>query len=176
MKETALLIIDVQVAMFTKEAKQPYNGDQMLKNIQLLLEKARQNKLPVVYVQHNKEDSPFASGSPSWQIHPAIAPLAGEPVVHKTFCDSFYKTNLQEVLNGLGIKKLIIVGMQSDFCVDTTTRRALSSGYESILVKDAHSTFSTKILDAQKIVEHHNFVLGSNFAKLMTTQEVLELI
>lgn len=80
------------------------------------------------------------------------------------------------MLEKLGIEKLIIAGMQSEFCIDTTTRRALSMGYANILVKDAHSTFSTKILPAEKIIEHHNFILGSNFAKLMTTEEVLELM
>lgn len=71
MEKTALLIIDVQSAMFSLE-KKPHNGEQLLKNIQALLEKARQSKLPVVYVQHNAQQGPFAMGSPTWEIPPPL--------------------------------------------------------------------------------------------------------
>src|SRR5450631_2618238 len=93
--------------------------------IATLLEKARAAQTPVIYVQH---DGPAGHGlevgTPGWQIHPIIAPQPTEPVVHKRASDSFYKTTLQQELTARGIQHLIIVGGQTEYCVDTTARRA----------------------------------------------------
>ena len=95
--------------------------------------------------------------------------------MQKTQRDSFYNTNLKEILDGLGIKKLIVAGMQTEFCVDTTCRIAYSSGYELTLVKDAHTTFDSPVLPAEQIISHHNGVL-KGIAGLKTTKEILEQI
>ncbi|MFN8486827.1 MAG: cysteine hydrolase family protein [Caldilineaceae bacterium] len=172
MRETALLIIDVQAGMFM-EAEQPCEGTQMLANINHLLAEARASETPVIYVQHGSPvGSSLEPGTPGWQIHAAIAPQPTEPVVRKRYPDSFQETNLQEVLTERGIKKLIIAGMQTEFCVDTTCRRAASLGYDVTLVQDAHSTFGNGILPAAKIIAHHNAVLGDSFARLQPTKDV----
>ncbi|MBN1966334.1 MAG: cysteine hydrolase [Anaerolineae bacterium] len=154
MPDTALLIIDVQVGFFENEPP-VYQGDAMLARIQDLIERARAAGVPVVFVQH--DEAPEIDGP----IHPAIAPLAGDPVVHKMTPDSFYQTDLQEILAGLGTKKLILAGFQTEYCIDTTCRRAFSMGYEVTLVQDAHSTitFPDAPLDAPAIIAHHNHVL-----------------
>lgn len=172
MRDTALLIIDVQAGMFM-EAEQPCAGEQMLANINHLLAQARASEMPVIYVQHGSPvGSSLEPGTPGWQIHSAIAPLATEPIVQKRFPDSFQETNLQAVLTERGIKQLIIAGMQTEFCVDTTCRRAASLGYDVTLVQDAHSTFSNGVLPAAKIIAHHNTVLADSFARLQPAQEV----
>jgi nicotinamidase-related amidase len=169
--DTALLIIDVQMVMFA-ENDPVYQGEALLAKLKSLLAKARAAGTPVIYVQHSEKNSDLAEGSPGWQIHPAIAPLPGEPVVHKLHPDSFQGTTLQEELQKRGIKQLIIAGMQTEFCIDTTCRRAYSLGYEVTLVKDAHSTWDTKILKAPQIIDHHNQVLSGWFVKLKTAEEV----
>lgn len=171
--KAALLIIDVQVAMFSYENEVLYNGKEVLENISVLLNKARKSEVPVIYVQHTElDDSEFQRGKATWAIHPRIKPLDNEVIVEKTSCDSFYKTNLNDVLQEQGINKLIIAGMQTEFCVDTTCRRAFSMGYENILVEDAHSTFDSEMLNAKQIIDHHNSIFGGRFAKLKKTNEI----
>lgn len=173
-KDEALLIIDVQNAMFSSlNGTSVYNCDAVLDKICLLLEKARLSETPVVFIQHtDNTDEEYAEGKPTWHIHPKIAPLANEKVVRKGTWDSFHKTTLHEELQNLGIKKLTIIGMQSEFCVDTTCRRAFSMGYENVLVSDAHSTFDTPVLTAAQIIQHHNRVLGGRFVQLKATNEI----
>lgn len=171
--KTALLIVDVQVAMFTFDDGALYNGEKVLSNIYSLLEKARLSKTPVIFIQHNgREDGEFGRGKSSWEIHPKITPLESEKVIEKTTCDSFNKTDLHEELQKQGIEKLIIVGMQTEFCIDTTVRRSFSMGYETVLVKDAHSTFDGLVLKAPQIIEHHNNIMDGSFAELKATDEI----
>ncbi len=170
--ETALLIIDVQMAMFA-ENDPVYHAEALLEKLKALLAKARAAGIPVVYVQHNTGNGgDLPAGSSAWQINPAVAPLPGEPVVHKRHPDSFQGTTLQEELQKRGISRLIVAGMQTEYCIDTTCRRAYSLGYDVTLVMDAHSTWDTKVLKAQQIIDHHNQVLSEWFVTLKSTDEV----
>ncbi|MCM3783366.1 cysteine hydrolase [Neobacillus mesonae] len=173
---TALMIIDVQNAMFSYPDLSLYRGEQVLNNIQQLLQKAREEQVPVVYIQHTSQvDDEYSEGLPTWHIHPSVAPLPSETIVRKATWDAFYQTELEDKLNELGITKLVIVGMQTEFCLDTTSRSAYSHGYhENILISDAHSTFDSKVLTGEDIVSHHNHMLGGRFVRLKKTQEVLE--
>ncbi|MED0963595.1 cysteine hydrolase family protein [Bacillus paramycoides] len=163
----ALIVIDVQAGMYT--AGMPvHNGEKLLETLQGLIQECRSNSIPVIYVQHNgPKDHPLEKGTDGWKVHAAIAPQEGDSIVEKTTPDSFNKTNLNEVLQEKGIEHVIISGMQTQYCVDTTTRRAFSEGYKVTLVSDAHSTFDTDVLRAEDIVKHHNVVLGS-FADVIT--------
>ncbi|MFS1513798.1 cysteine hydrolase family protein [Chengkuizengella sp. SCS-71B] len=169
--KTALLIIDVQVIMFTYDGGSLYNGDKVLHNIQELLARARSNNIPVFFIQHTEAPN-LIDGKEGWPIHPKITPLENEMVIQKNYCDSFFQTDLHENLQEKGIENLIIVGMQSEFCVDTTCRRAFSLGYNNVLIEDGHSTFDTKILKAKQIIEHHNSILGGRFAELKAAKEI----
>lgn len=175
MTKTALLIIDVQVAMYSYDNLYLYEGEKVLNNIKSILEQARSSLTPAIFIQHTSNEE-YEKGSDTWQICPEIAPITGEPIVEKPTWDAFHKTNLEEVLHNLDIENLIIVGMQSEFCLDTTCRRAFSLGYKNILVQDAHTTFDSAILSGEQIVAHHNSVLGGRFVKLSTTKKVLELL
>jgi len=172
--DTALLVIDVQLGMFSEPDYPVYQEQTLLANLSTLIEKARAAGVPVIYVQHSdsRPDAPLWPENPGWQIHPALAPQPGEAIVHKKTPDSFYNTPLQLELEGRGIRQLVITGMQTEMCVDTTTRQAFSRGYEVILVTDAHSTFNAPYLTAAQIVQHHNEVLGSCFATVKTTAEI----
>jgi nicotinamidase-related amidase len=172
--KAALLIIDVQMAFFLKElGVQAYRGEEYVARMRDLITRARSTGVPVIYVQHDGEKgSPWESGTKGWPIHPDIAPKAGELVVHKPTPDAFYRTSLQSELDSRGIKKLIISGIQSDWCVDTTVRRAYSLEYEVTVVEDAHTTFDTEILKAPQIIAHHNSIFGGRFAKLVKTANV----
>ncbi|MNI95871.1 Peroxyureidoacrylate/ureidoacrylate amidohydrolase RutB [compost metagenome] len=89
----------------------------------------------------------------------------------KTKCDSFFKTNLEEVLKEKGIEKLTIVGMQTEFCVDTTIRAAFSKEYKNTFVRGCHTTFDTEVLKAEDIIKHHERTWGS-FGELKNLEDI----
>lgn len=157
--KTALLVIDVQVSMFD-ESDPVYQGDALLTTIRTLIARAREAGVPVVYVRHGEgPGTPLERGTPGWQIHPAISPERGDLVIDKETPDSFYRTALQRELEDRGVQRLVLTGMQTECCVDTTCRRAFSLGYEVTLVKDGHSTWNSAGLTAGQIIGHHNQVL-----------------
>ena len=122
--------------------------------------RARAAGVPVVYVQHDGgEDGPVPAGSPGWAIHPEVAPAAGEPVVRKRASDSFHETRLRQELEARGVRRLFVVGCRTEYCVDTTCRRAVSLGYDVTLVSDAHTTVDNGVLTAADIIAHHNATL-----------------
>lgn len=171
-KQTALLVIDVQLGMF--DANDPvYQGDPLLATLSDLIARARAASVPVIYVQHDGEgEHPLRPDRPGWPLHPAVAPAAGELVVHKHAPDSFQGTNLQHELEAREIGHLVVVGIQTEYCVDTTCRRAYSLGYDVTLVQDAHSTWDTEVLKAPQIIAHHNQVLGGWFVSLRAAHEI----
>ncbi|QGR00124.1 cysteine hydrolase [Paenibacillus psychroresistens] len=176
MQKTALLIIDVQTAMFTYENFKLFNEQQILANLLQLVEKARSSQIPVIFIQHTSSDETdeFYRGSSTWEIYPMLSPRADELIIQKTTWDAFHLTPLHEELQKLEIEHLIIAGMQTEFCLDTSCRRAFSMGYQNVLVQDAHSTFDGRILTAGQIIQHHNAIIGGRFAKLKTTSELIE--
>jgi nicotinamidase-related amidase len=156
---TALLLIDIQQGMFGPEeiCHQP---DALLAKASDLLSRARAAGVPVFHVQHCEEGGPLAPNTAAWQIRPEVAPRAGEPVTEKWAASSFYKTDLDQKLRAAGIGRLVIAGLQTDFCIDTACRVAQSLGYAVTLASDAHSTMDSPVLTADQIIRHHNRVLS----------------
>ena len=154
--ETAFVIIDMQVNLI----EPAYEGKEVLTRIATLLEKARAARISVVYVQHDAPRGDVLEvGTPGWQIHPTIAPHPDEPVIHKRSSDAFHKTTLQQELAARGIQHLVVAGGQTEYCVDTTVRRATTCGYEVTLVADAHTTFDNEHLTAAQAIAYHNYML-----------------
>jgi len=169
----AFLIIDVQQGMF--DPVDPfYRNEELLATLGALLARARMNDVPVLFMQHcdDMEGKPLYPASPGWAIHPAIAPLAREPVIPKHHPDSFQDTRLAAELQQRSIEHLVIAGLQSEYCVDTTCRRAYSLGYKVTLVKDGHSTWNSKILSAEQIIAHHNRTLDKTFASVKPASQI----
>ncbi len=168
MSKTALLVIDVQRAFFDGDTiPAVYDGKQVLARISDVVQRARVAGLPLVYVQHaGGGGHPLEQGGNGWQIHPEVLPQEGDVIVAKTTPDSFYETSLKADLDALGAENLVVVGNQTDFCVDTTCRHARSLDYKVTLLKDAHSTWDNEHLKAQQIIDHHNFVLGRQFVSI----------
>jgi nicotinamidase-related amidase len=156
---TALLVIDVQVGLV--EGPEPaYRGEALLANVNDLLSKARRAGVPVIYIQHDGDaGGRLAAGTAGWAIHPAIAPAEGELVIRKRASDSFYQTPLQHELAARAIGHLVVSGMRTEMCVDTTSRRAISLGYDVTLAADAHATVDSEVLPAAQIIAHHNYTL-----------------
>ncbi len=170
----ALLVIDVQQGMFAEDDP-VYDGEALLSRLATLIGRARAAGVPVVYVRHGSEraDHPLHIGGAGWEIHPTIAPQTGELIVDKRTPDAFHETPLHAELAARGIGRLIVAGIQTEQCVDTTTRRAASLGYDVTLVADGHSTWNLGELSAQQIIAHHNAALGDWFATLQPAQAVV---
>lgn len=173
MDKKALIIIDVQECMFNHPKYTIYKGDNMLLNIQKLIEKARQAEVPIVYIQYTleKENSGFSIGSEGWQIYHLVAPKPNDIVLHIYTPDPFVKTNLEKILQEKEINQLVICGLQTEYSIDTTCRRAFSLGYKNYLVKDANSTFDVQPLTAVQIIEHHHRIMADWFATVVLTDE-----
>ena len=170
-KKTALLLIDIQNAMFGPE-EVCHQPERVLSNASDLLARARAAATPIYFVQHCEETGSFAPQSAGWQIHPAVAPKAGEPVTEKWAASSFYKTDLDAKLRGAGIDGLVIAGLQSEFCIDTACRVAQSLGYKVTLAADAHSTFDSPVIPADKIIAHHNRLLAGIVERVVPAAEI----
>jgi nicotinamidase-related amidase len=169
---TVLLIVDMQVGNFDESAP-VYEGDALLSNTKALIVQAREAGVPVIYIQHcGPEGAIDELGEPGWEIHPAIYPVERETIIQKCHPDAFQDTELQNELELGDTKKLVITGIQTEYCVDTTCRRAYSLGYEVVLVQDGHGTWDSNHLSAQQIIAHHNETLGGWFAELKETNQI----
>ncbi len=170
--KTALMMIDVQNIMLTEEGG-AHEADLIISRISRLLGKAREEAVPVIYIQHTEKEGELAEGRPGWEICRAVAPREGEAVVRKGSWDAFLETELDPLLKRKGIERLVICGMQTEFCVDTTLRSAYARGYrENIAVSDGHTTFDSEVLPARKIRDHHNRIWGGRFARLIEAEHV----
>ena len=131
---TALLVVDVQKGV----VEGAHERDAVVANVGSLVDKAREAHVPVVWVQHS--DRGLVKGSDGWKIVPELNPSDAEPHIEKTYGDSFEDTNLETVLSGLGVGRLIVAGAQTDMCIRSTLHGALARGYDATLVSDAHTT------------------------------------
>lgn len=163
---TALMIIDVQNAILRgrgSPARQPAIDaalDGMVARLAEIQRAARSAWVPVVMIQHDgTPDHRLATGTEGWQIRTELAPAAADIAVHKESCDSFHDTDLQQRLREKGITRLIVGGCMTQFCVDTTCRRAVSMGYDVTLLGDGHMTADMGDLRFEQIIAHHNAVL-----------------
>ncbi len=150
---TALLVIDVQKGV----VEGAHQRDAVVANVGSLVEKARRERVPVVWVQHSDEG--LARGTDSWRIVPELAPGDTEPLVEKNYGDSFEDTSLESVLSGLGVGRLVVVGAQTDACVRSTLHGAFVRGYDATLVSDAHTTEDQTAWGApppDKVIAHTN--------------------
>jgi len=150
---TALLVIDVQ----NGAVEGTHERDAVVANIGSLVEKAREKDVPVVWVQHSSDG--LVKGSDKWQIVPELAPGDSEPLVEKTYADSFEETSLETVLSGLGVGRLVIAGAQTDECIRSTLHGAIVRGYDATLVSDAHTTEDQSEWGAptpDKVIAHTN--------------------
>jgi nicotinamidase-related amidase len=155
----ALVVIDVQ-ERYVNDRAPIHDQERFLATMRSLIDRARATGTPVVYVQHYRRgESPGQPGVEGIEIHPAIAPIDGEPVVPKGASDSFYASTLDAVLRGLGAQELVVIGLQTEQCIDATCRSALSHGYDVTLVADGHSTWDSPALTARQIIAHHNATL-----------------
>lgn len=166
-----LLAIDIQNLMVEEK---PYAIEERLQLWRDSLAKARQAGVEVIHVRHRSEE--LVEGSPAWQIHESVAPLAGEVIIDKTYNSAFKETELQAYLDEQGIEQLIIMGMSTDFCIDTTIKVAYELGYQLAVIRDGTTTgFSGKV-DLKGLIDQYETIWSWNFAQVDTLAHILERI
>ena len=149
----ALLVVDVQNGVMAHA----YHREEVLKNIATLVDQARTQHAPVIWVQHSSEELP--EYSPSWEYVPELDRQQSEPLVAKHYGDSFEDTTLESELSDRGVGRVVVAGAQTDECIRATIHGAFTRGYDTVLVGDAHTTedFSEYGLPpAEKVIAHTN--------------------
>lgn len=131
---TALVVVDVQNGVMVHA----HDRDRVIANVRALVERARAEGVPVVWVQHSSQE--LQVGTDAWQYVSELVRRDSEPLVPKTYGDSFEGTVLEDVLAEAGVGRLVVCGAQTDACVRSTIHGAFTRGYDVTLVGDAHTT------------------------------------
>jgi nicotinamidase-related amidase len=150
---TAVLVVDVQNDVVAKA----HHRDEVIANITTLVDKARAEQVPVIWVQHSNDE--MVEGSDGWQYVPELQRLESEPLVHKRYGDSFEATTLESELAERGVGRLVVTGAQTDACIRATLHGAFVRGYDTVLVSDAHTTDDYSdygLPPADKVIAHTN--------------------
>lgn len=184
MENTALLIIDVQNDYFPGGKMTLEGAEKAGKNVQEVLEYFRKNNLPVIHIRHvstNEGATFFLPGTSGAEIHSLVSPLAEEKVIEKHFPNSFRETDLIKYLQSKNIKNLVITGMMTDVCVESTTRASFDFGFNNTIIGDATAT-RDRDLNGQVVkasVVQSSFLagisaLGGLYANIVNTQDFLK--
>jgi nicotinamidase-related amidase len=156
--KTAVLVIDVQQGLCEGDGK-AHDCDGVIARINQVTQQARAASAPVIFIQHQSAAGYLEHGTPAWQLANGLHVEPSDLKVGKTTPDSFLRTTLEAVLKECGIDHLVVCGMHTEFCVDTTTRQALARGFEVTLVADAHTSAGNAALTPQQVIAHHNATL-----------------
>ncbi len=156
--KTALLVIDVQQGL-CEGNHGTFESQLVIDRINKVSAKARAAGAVVVFIQHESKSGYLEFESRAWQLARGLHAEPTDLRIRKTTPDSFHRTGLDDLFKQRGVTDLVVCGMQTEFCVDTTIRRALALGYPVVLVADAHTTESNEHLSAAQIIQHHNDTL-----------------
>lgn len=175
MKETILLVVDVQNGLV--DAK-PFAGDTVIANIGILEKKCRAAGVEVAFVQHDgRPGDELEPGAWGWEIHRDVAPARGEQIFRKKFNSAFKETDLKAYFDQKNVGTIILVGMQTEYCIDTTCRVAFELGYQIIIPDMTNTTFDNGELSAAQVYQYHNQRLFKNrFATVVPLEDALEMI
>ena len=176
-KDLAVLVIDVQVGLFCASPP-PFEAGPVIERINSVSAKARAAAVPIILVQHDgpPEGDWLVPQSPGWQLHPDLQREPGDLILRKTTGDGFYETDLEKTLRRRGIRRLLLMGYATDFCIDATLRNAVSKDFEVLVVSDAHTTDDAPTLKAAEIRAHFNWAWAESSSRrgvhLLNAQQV----
>ena len=155
----ALIVVDVQNGVYAYEGSEVLDGERTVATINGLIARCRTAGCPVIFIQH--EDDELLRGSELWEPLSVLDARTDDTVLSKRHGSAFHETPLDGLLRSAGVEEVVVCGMQTEYCVDSTCRHALTLGYQVQLASDAHTTFDSPVLSASQIMDHHNRTLAS---------------
>lgn len=173
MEKTALLLVDVQKALVEGH---PYREEEFLRNTACLLEAARRNRIEVIYVRHDGgSGDELEAGTKGWNIHSAVLPLPSEKIFDKKYNSAFKDTGLRAYLEARGVRNLVLLGMQTEYCIDATCKAAFEYGYSVAIPVGATTTFDNELLTGAETVRYYERnIWDGRFAELLPVGEAVE--
>ena len=175
MTKTVLLVIDAQELMTTEKL---YAYDTYIANVRDLIAEARENGAEVIYVRHDDgEGKPLSKGNAGYDIYSGFAPAAGERVFDKYVNSPFRDSGLLGYLLEKGVKRLVVTGLQTDYCIDGTVKCGFERGFEMIVPEYCNSTFDNVFMTAEQTYRYYNdFIWQNRYARCVKMAEVLDMI
>jgi nicotinamidase-related amidase len=173
--KTALLIVDVQRALIDEH---PFDEKAFLQRLQKLIGAARASGVDVIYVRHDGgKGDPLTYGEPGFAIHPDIASQPGEMVFDKKYNSAFKETELEKHLNARGIERIVLAGMQTEYCIDATCKSAFDRGYSLVIPAGCTTTFDNQYLSGEQLVSfYENLIWNRRFARVMPLTDAIEAL
>jgi nicotinamidase-related amidase len=175
MSNIVLMVVDVQNALINE---QPYNEQKVIENIKKLILTARGNKKEVLYVRHDDgKGTELEQGTDGWQIYNDIAPNDSELIFEKQYNSAFHKTGLREYLQSKEIDTIVLVGLQTEYCIDATLKSAFDYGYKIIIPEETNTTFDNEYLSGDRLYEFYNYkIWNKRFANVLSVDDVIKIM
>ena len=170
-----LLVVDTQCGIMNEGL---YEYEKLKANICTLISAAREHGSEVIFIRHDDgEGQPLHKGRAEFEVFPEFAPKEGERVFDKSVNSPFRDSGLLEYLNENGEKSLMVVGLQTDYCIDATVKFGFEHGFEMIVPACANSTFDNEFMTAQESYRYYNeFMWKRRYARCITMDEAVSLI
>ena len=169
----ALIVIDIQEGLVNEN---PYDAKNFIVNTKAIIQHFRDQNIEVIFVRHSEDEGLLATGSDNWQVYHELKPQENEKIFNKYYNSIFKNSELKEYLDSKSITDLTFVGMQVEFCIDTSVKVGFEYGYKITIVEDAISTFDNIHLSADQILSFYKEKIWRNrFAQLRTTKEILAI-
>ena len=169
----ALIVIDIQEGLVKEN---PFDTKNFIINTKAIIQHFRDQNIEVIFIRHSEDEGLLAMGSDNWQVYHELKPQENEKIFNKYYNSIFKDTELKEYLNRKNITDLTFVGMQVEFCIDTSVKVGFEYGYKITIVEDAISTFDNEHLPTDKILSFYKEKIWRNrFAQLKTTKEILAI-
>ena len=169
----ALIVIDIQEGLVNEN---PYDAKNFIVNTKAIIQHFRDQNIEVIFVRHSEDEGLLATGSDNWQVYHELKPQENEKIFNKYYNSIFKNSELKEYLDSKSITDLTFVGMQVEFCIDTSVKVGFEYGYKITIVEDAISTFDNIHLSANQILSFYTEKIWRNrFAQLRTTKEILAI-
>lgn len=170
-----LLIVDTQKLITTPDL---YNFDLFTTNIEILLKEARKNNIEVIYVRHDDGiNAPLTKGTVGYEIYERFSPIKNERIFDKNVNSAFNGTGLLEYLSSQEVETIIVVGLQTDYCIDATVKCGFEHGFNIIIPQNANSTIDNQYMSAENTYHYFNdFIWPNRFAKCISLEETIALM
>lgn len=170
-----LLVVDTQRLITNDDL---YNFKIFENNVKTLIKEARENDVEVIYVRHDDgQGQKLTKGTDGFEIYDGFRPMEGELVFDKNVNSAFCGTGLSEYLKGKGEDQIVIVGLQTDYCIDATIKSGFEHGFEMIVPANANSTFDNRFMSAEMTYHYYNeHIWNKRYAHCVSFEQTLELM